>query len=43
MEKILFCNLDLLRKKFDGVINPSLPQMCAQFLNYANNVSVGRN
>lgn len=42
MEKILFCNLDLLRKKIDGVINPSLPQMCAQFLNYANNLCCDR-
>ena len=42
MEKILFCNLDLLRKKIDEVINPSLPQMCAQFLNYANNLCCDR-
>lgn len=35
MEKILFCNLDLLKRTFDGNDNPILHRTRNQFLNYA--------
>lgn len=39
MEKILFYNLDLLKKTFDGNDNPTLHKTRNQFLNYANDLS----
>lgn len=39
MEKILFCNLDLLKKTFDGNDNAALHRTRNQFLNYANDLS----
>ena len=38
MEKILFCNLDLLKKTFDGNDNTILHRTRNQFLNYANDL-----
>ncbi len=35
MEKILFCNLDLLKIAFDGNANPALQKIRNQFLSYA--------
>lgn len=35
MEKILFCNLDLLKITFDGNANPALQKIRNQFLSYA--------
>lgn len=35
MEKILFCNLDLLKITFDGNTNPALQKIRNQFLSYA--------
>lgn len=38
MEKILFCNLDLLKKTFDGTENLVLQETRNQFLYYANDL-----
>ena len=38
MEKILFCNLDLLKKTFDGNDNTILHRTRNQFLNYADDL-----
>ena len=36
MQKLLFCNLDLLRKSFDGFDNHNLKQFRDEFLDYAD-------
>lgn len=38
MEKILFCNLDLLKRTFDGNDNTTLHRIRNQFLNYADDL-----